>query len=171
MNDISLIITFLQKYSLEILIIGIITVIVTNLVKKILPESLKNFKGYLPFLFGIIFYAVYSLIFIKDVSVYLIVSKGVQSGGLATLLYAFLKHLFNSKGGLKNSLSELLKGIISSKSIAEVTALVSNLFNDKVDEEQMLQKIEEILRENTDADEEVLTAVAKLIKNTVSDKQ
>ncbi len=171
MNDISLIITFLQKYSLEILIIGLLTVTLTNFTKKLLPDSLKNFKGYLPFLFGVILYALYTLIFLGEINAYTIISKGVQCGGLATLLYAFFKHILASKGGIKSSVSELLKGIISSKSIKEVVTHICNLFSTQINDDEMLVKIEEILRENTDVKEEVLTAVAKIIKNTITDKK
>lgn len=170
-NDINIIVTFLQKYSLELVIIGLITVIVTNIVKTLLPERLKNFKGYLPFLLGIIFYAIFSLLFLKNIDFYLILSKGIQAGGLATLFYAFFKHFISSKGDIKTTFSEILKGIISSKSISDVAVLLSNLFHSQVGEEELIEKIEVILKENTDVSGEVLEAVTKLIKNTITDKK
>lgn len=136
-----------------------------------MPESLKNFKAYLPFLYGIVFYALYSVFFSLNLDFYLIVSKGVQAGGLATLMYAFLKHFISSKGDLKNCISELLKGIISSKSISDVVSLITNLFSSPIDEDMMLEKIEQILRENTDVSEDVLTSVAMIIKKTINDKK
>lgn len=143
----------------------------TGLVKKVLPEKLSNFKGYIPFLFGIIFYAVFSLFFSQNLSVFDTVSRGLQSGGIATLIYAFYKHILKKKGDVKGAISDVLKGILSSKSITGVAHTISTLFKSEISSEEMKRKIEEILQENTELPTDVLSAVAKLIQNSLTDKK
>ena len=171
MSEIQVIVAFLQKYSIDVIILSTIITVVTNLVKKVLPEKLSNFKGYLPFIFGVIFYAGYSAFSSSNLSVYTVICKGVQSGGIATLIYAFSKHVSKSKGDVTGAISDVLKGILSAKSISGVAKIISNLFNTQIPEEEMIGKIETILQENTDVSSEVLTAVAKLITKTLTDKK
>lgn len=169
--DIQVILTFLQKYSIDVVLLGTVITLVTGLTKKVLPEKLSNFKGYLPFLFGIVFYAVYSLFSTRELSVFDVVSRGVQSGGLATLIYAFYKHILKKKGDVKGAISDVLKGILSSKTISGVAHTISSVFQTQISNEEMLRKIEEILQENTDISSDVLSAVAKLIQNALTDKK
>ncbi|MBR2323006.1 MAG: hypothetical protein IKA54_05385 [Clostridia bacterium] len=171
MNDIQIVVTFLQNYSLDVVILSAIITLITNLVKKVLPQKLNNFKGYLPFLFGIIFYAIYSFLLSQNLSVFEIFSRGIHSGGIATLIYAFYKHILKSKGNVTVAISDVLKGILSSGSISGVSKIISNLFKTQIPEDEMCVKIEEILKENTDVSGDVLTAVAKLITKTLSQKK
>jgi prepilin signal peptidase PulO-like enzyme (type II secretory pathway) len=169
--DIQILLTFLQKYSFDVLLLGGIITIITGFVKRVLPEKLTNFKGYLPFLFGIVFYAVFSLFIKRELSVFDTVSRGLQSGGIATLIYAFYKHILKKKGDVKGAISDVLKGILSSKSITGVAHMISSIFKTPISNEEMLRKIEEILHENTELSTEVLSAVAKLIQNSLTDKK
>ena len=171
MNDIKTIVTFLQKYSLDVLILSVVIMIVTNLIKLILPQKFSNFKGYIPFLLGIIFYALSSLLSTKELSVLDVLSRGVQSGGLATLIYAFYKHILKSKGDVKGAIYDLLKGIISSTAITDVAKNLSTLFSSELSTSEMKSKIEEILKENTEVDSDVLNAISKLIINVFEGKK
>ena len=171
MYDIQILLSFLQKYSIDVVLFGGLITILTGLVKRVLPEKLSNFKGYIPFLFGIIFYAVFSLFFNQNLSVFDTVSRGLQSGGIATLIYAFYKHILKKKGDVKGAISDVLKGILSSKSITGVAHTISTLFKSEISSEEMKRKIEEILQENTELPTDVLSAVAKLIQNSLTDKK
>ena len=171
MYDIQILLTFLQKYSIDVVLFGGIITILTGLVKRVLPEKLSNFKGYIPFLFGIIFYAVFSLFFGQNLSVFDTVSRGLQSGGISTLIYAFYKHILKKKGDVKGAISDVLKGILSSKSITGVAHNISSIFKSEISSEEMQRKIEEILHQNTELPTDVLSAVAKLIQNSLTDKK
>lgn len=171
MYDIQILLSFLQKYSIDVVLFGGLITILTGLVKRVLPEKLSNFKGYIPFLFGIIFYAVFSLFFNQNLSVFDTVSRGLQSGGIATLIYAFYKHILKKKGDVKGAISDVLKGILSSKSITGVAHTISTLFKSEISSEEIQRKIEEILQENTELPTDVLSAVAKLIQNSLTDKK
>ncbi len=171
MSDIQVILSFLQKYSLDVLIISVIITLITNLIKKILPESLSNFKGYVPFVLGIIFYATFSFFSPRELSVCDVFSRGVQSGGLATLIYAFYKHISKCKGDVKGAISDLLKGILSSKSVNDVANTVSALFKTQLSNDDMQSKIEKILKENTQIEGDLLTAITKLIMGVLQDKK
>ena len=171
MSDIQLILSFLQKYSLDVLILSIIITLVTNLIKVVLPEKLSNFKGYIPFILGIIFYTVFSFFSVRELSVFDVISRGVHSGGIATLIYAFCKHISKRKGDVKGAISDLLKGVLSSKAISDVAGTLSTLFKTQLSIDEMQLKIEEILRENTQIDEDVVTAITKLIIGVLQDKK
>ncbi len=171
MYDIQIILTFLQKYSLDVVLLGAIITLVTGLTKKVLPEKLSYFKGYLPFLFGIVFYAVFSLFSQQNLSVFDVIGRGVQAGGLATLIYAFYKHILKKKGDVKGAISDVLKGILSSKTITGVAHTISSVFQTQISNEEMLRSIEKILQENTDIPSDVLSAVAKLIQSALTDKK
>ena len=171
MYDIQILLTFLQKYSLDVVLLGAIITMLTGLVKRILPEKLSNFKGYLPFLFGIVFYAAFSLFSNLELSVLDTISRGLQSGGLATLIYAFYKHILKKKGDVKGAISDVLKGILSSQSISGIAHTISSIFKSEISSEEMQRKIEEILQKNTDLPTDVLSWVAKLIQNSISDKK
>ena len=171
MYDIQILLTFLQKYSLDVVLLGAIITMLTGLVKRVLPEKLSSFKGYLPFLFGIVFYAAFSLFSNLELSVLDTISRGLQSGGLATLIYAFYKHILKKKGDVKGAISDVLKGILSSKSISGIAHTISSIFKSEISSEEMQRKIEEILQKNTDLPTDVLSWVAKLIQNSISDKK
>lgn len=171
MNDFQIIATFLQKYSAEILIISILTCITTQSVKKFIPYKLNNLVGYLPFLIGAIYYAGYCLIFSVPIDFCTALTKGVQSGGVATLIYVFFKHITSSKFNAKKAVADLLKGIVSSKTVSNVAELIANTFSKDVSDEELLTSVTEILQNNTEIDGDVLTVVAKLIKQTLTDNK
>ena len=170
-SDIQIIISFLQKYSIDVLILSAIITLITNVIKRVLPENLSNFKGYIPFVLGIIFYFIYSFFIIGNISVFNVVCRGVQSGGVATLIYAFYKHILKSKGDVKGAISDLLKGIVTAKSSSDVAKSVSNLFKTELSIDEQQTKIVEILKENTQIDDELITVITKLILGVLQDKK
>ena len=171
MNEFQIIVTFLQKYSAEILLIAILTCITTQTVKKLVPEKFKTLVGYLPFVIGSIFYAVYCLIFSMPVDFGTSLNKGVQAGGVATLLYVFFKHINSSKFDAKKAIKDLLKGILTSEAVSNVSELIMNNFSKDVTDEELLVSVTDILKNNTEIESDVLEVVAKLIKQTLIDNK
>lgn len=170
MNDFQTIVTFAEKYGVEVFVFGLIACALTQVVKKVLPEKLKDLTGILPFLISGITYSVYSAIFLSSFNLSFIFNKGIQAGGIATLCYLFFKQLFLNKGNLHKAISDLLKGILSTKTISKVVTLITKEYSTEISEEELILSITEILKENTDISDDVLQAVAKLVQQTIDKK-
>ncbi|MBQ3234998.1 MAG: hypothetical protein IJA97_02440 [Clostridia bacterium] len=165
MNDIQTVVTFLQTYGVEVIILAVLVCALTGLLKKAIPEGLKNFVGLIPFALGVIVYALYSFAFLKDCKFYEIFNKGIQTGAIATLIYAFLKQV--KAGDVKNSVSDLLTGILSSKTISEVVKVIKKYCTSDFSEEERVKKIEELLMQNPDIPDDLKETVVKLILQTL----
>jgi len=170
-NTVQTIATFLERYGIEVIIIGILIFVATYFIKKIIPESLKNFVGLIPFILGILFCALYSLIFLHEFVFYIIFNKGVQSGAIATLIHAFSKQVVTQNGNLKKSVSELLTGILSSKTITEVLKTIKKQTQSSLSEEEKTKEIEKIILDNTEVPEDVKEVLIKLIMQTLSQEK
>lgn len=166
MNDIQTVVSFLQKYGVEVIVLGVTVCLFTGLIKKIVPESLKNFVGLIPFALGVLLYGGYSLLFISDCKFYEIFNKGIQTGAIATLVYAFSKQV--KSGDVKKSISDLLTGILSSKTISEVVKVIKEHCSKNLSEEERIKKIEEVLMQNPDIPSDLKETVVKLILQTLT---
>lgn len=166
MSDIQTVFTFLQKYGVEIIAIGVLVCLLTSLIKKITPKSIKNFIGLMPFILGVLLYALYS-IFLSGVTFYDVFNKGIQTGAVATLIYAFSKQIKVSGSDIKKCVSELLSGILSSKTISEVVKVIKKHCTSNLTEEEQLSKINEILSGYKDIPEDVKDVLAKLVLKTL----
>lgn len=171
MNDIQIIARFLNYYSLEVIIIGLIVCLITGLVKKVIPYNVKSLVGLLPFIFGIAIYAVYAFCLLKEHDFSLMLGKGVQSGAVATLVYAFYKQLKTNGKSVKQAVENVLKGILTGSVTTDVSKLISKGFSKTDSDEETEKKVVEILRANTEMPNDVLNAIAKLITTTLSSKK
>ena len=99
------------------------------------------------------------------------VNKGVQAGGVATLLYVFFKHINSSKFDAKKAVKDLLKGILTGEALSNVSDLIINNYSKDVTDEEVLASVTEILKNNTEIESDVLEVVAKLIKQTLIDNK
>ena len=170
MNDLNSIILFVQKYGVEVFVFGLFTCLIVQVLKKFLTEKHKNLTGILPFLIGTLIYFLYSALFLYSFNFYVIFSKGIQAGGIATLFYQFLKQLSLNKGNIKKAVEDLLKGIISTKTISKVVTLITKEYSTEISEEELNLLITDILKQHTEMPEDVLQAVAKLIWQTIANK-
>lgn len=168
MNDIQTILTFLQKYSVDVLVFSAVICLFTNLIKKIIPECFKTFVGLLPFVFGVIIYAVYSCFLHSNFDIYFVLNKGIQCGSISTLIYVFYKQLLVKNGDINSVISNILKGIIASKNISEVAKLIAKHFDSTISEEESYLTIKQILSDTTDMTEDVKEVVANLIVKTLT---
>ncbi len=171
MNDIQILVSFLQNYGIDVVILGVLVCVLTSFVKKFVPKSLKNFIGLIPFLLGVLLYALYSLLLLKNSLCFEIVNKGIQTGAIATLIYAFSKQLKLSGGDIIKSISDLLTGILSSKTISEVVKVIKENFSHDITDEEKVEKITEILKQNQDVPDDVKEVVVKLILQTLTEKK
>ncbi|MBO7214064.1 MAG: hypothetical protein J6V66_01055 [Clostridia bacterium] len=166
MDDIQTIVSFLQRYGAEVVALAVLVCLLTGLLKKIIPEKIKNFVGFIPFVLGVFIYAIYSFTLLSDSKFYEIFNKGIQTGAIATLIYTFLKQL--KAGDINNSVSDLLTGILSSKTISEVVKVIKKYCTSNLSEEERIEKIEEILMQNPDIPDDLKETVVKLILQTLN---
>lgn len=117
----------LQKFSLEIIILAILICVITYFVNKYAPESIKKYSLYYPYALGIIFYLLYALIFSLNIETNEIVTMGITTGGISSILSSFIK----SQKDKQNMADSLLSGIISEKDLKLVRQKIAEADNDK----------------------------------------
>ncbi len=129
------ILIILQKFSLEILILAGLTSLIVYLINKFGSYTVKKFSVYYPYLCGIIFYGLYSLIFSLECEVSTIINMGITTGGVSCIFSSF----FISQKNKQDMADNLLSGIISEKDLkivkqkiqtAEDTTAVAEIISD-----------------------------------------
>lgn len=88
-----------EKYSLDALLLGIAVCLLTSLVKKLIPDKLKKFLTFIPFVFGILIYAAY-LYFImgkSEIFTTQTLAVGVRCGMAATIYYVLYEQFIRGK--------------------------------------------------------------------------
>ena len=111
------ILSILSKFSVEIILLAGLTSIFTGILKQYLPATLKNLTHLLPFVLGVIIYACYSFVVLNALNLSEIIKKGVQVGGLAILIYAFIKQISRKSSNAKNAVTDILKGFVDDASL------------------------------------------------------
>ncbi len=159
----------LQKVSADILIFSIIVFILTNLLKKRIPEKYSHTVSILPFILGITLISIYSLCVLKIYNLVEILKKGVQVGGLATFIYAFIKQLLKEKVVEKN-ISDILKGILDAKTIKKTVKEIVNGFSLSVNVEESSKRIYDVLLKNTTLGEKECLVIKELIMTALLTK-
>lgn len=115
------ILPILKNFNAELLIIAFITYIITEIVKKFLPEKYRNLTSIIPFLLSTLIYGAFGYFYKGLTDILLLLTGGIQTGGLATFIYALLKQIFKNKD-VKSVIGDILKGILtygSAKSVAK----------------------------------------------------
>ena len=102
----------LQKFSVDAIVIGILISLICFIINKYGNKQLKKFSLYYPYLLGVIFYFVYTLI-IPNGEMEKVFTLGITAGGVATIMLSFIKTQ-SSKTTLAD---EVLKGIVSEKDL------------------------------------------------------
>ena len=112
------IISILSKFSVEIILLAGLTSVLTGVIKKYLPVSLKNLIHLIPFALGIIIYAGYSFLVLKSLVLVEIIKNGLKIGGVAILIYALIKQLSRKSSNAKNAVEDILKGFVDDASLS-----------------------------------------------------
>lgn len=121
----------LQKYSLEVLILALLVLLADKLLEKVLKAKLKKFSFYLPYLLGILFYAAYSIIFLKSREN--IVNMGITTGAIAMIYDAIA---FSDKG----ELTSLLSVVVEEQNLDLAEKEIKECKFDKTETERILKK-------------------------------
>ena len=159
----------MQKVSADILILSILVFILTNVIKKYVPEKYSNTICILPFLLGIVLVSIYSIIFLKIYNVVELLKKGVQVGGLATFIYAFIKQLLKEKVVEKN-ISDILKGILDAKTIKKTVKEIVNKYSSTISVDESSKKVYDVLLKNTQLCEKECLVISEIIMTALLTK-
>lgn len=114
------ILPILKNFNAELLILAFITFLLTQIIKKFIPEKHRNLTSIIPFLLATLLYFAFGYFYKGITDIVALITGGVQSGGLATFFYAIIKQLSKNKD-LKSVISDILKGILtygSTKAVA-----------------------------------------------------
>lgn len=121
----------LQKYSLEVLFLALIVLLVNKLLQKFTRAKLKKFSFYCPYLLGILFYALYSVIFLHSKEN--VFNMGITTGAISMIYDAIA---FSDK----SELTSLLKIIVDEKNLVEAEKAIRSCKFDKTETERILKK-------------------------------
>ena len=160
---------FLQMVSADILTLAIITFLLTNIIKKFIPEKLKSKIGLLPFFLGILLSGIYSLIAYKGIDVLSMLKKGVQVGGVATFIYAFIKQLLK-KDTLENTLTKILNGILDSSTLKTAVKKILESYSLENEDGKNTEIISEVIKSSTDFSLEECKTISEIILNALNSK-
>ena len=160
---------FLQMVSVDILALAFITFILTNIIKKFIPETLKHKVAIIPFILGIIVSAIFSLVADKGFDVFSIIKKGVQVGGVSTFIYAFIKQLLK-KDTLEKHITNILSGILQGNTLK--TAVKEILANYSKDNDFTLNTdiICKVIEDSTNYSKDACKTNSEIIINALNDK-
>ncbi len=160
---------FLQMLSADILTLAILTFILTNVIKKFIPENFKNKVGLLPFVLGILLSGIYSLIAYKGIDILSILKKGVQVGGVATFIYAFIKQLLK-KDTLENTITKILNGILDGTTLKTAVKQILDGYSLDGEDSKNAELISEVIKNSTAFSNEECKTISEIIINALNSK-
>lgn len=165
-------------YGLDVILLGVLCAALTQIVKKfILKKAPKKIFTFMPFAFGIIFYAAYGCIANLNVRFLLdeyvsIIEHGLSVGGVSTLLYVLYEQFIRVKDGLtatQRVIATLIDGYVPDERLENVAKQVAEAIEKDVTGEGA-KRAAEILGENAQegVDEKQIVLLSRLIIETLA---
>lgn len=161
------IITILGKFNAEMLLLALFVSIVTGVLKKYIPSSLKNLIPLMPFILGIAVYFAYAFLVLKSFSVSEFLTKGVQLGGVATLIYALIKQISRKSSNSKNAVTDILTGFVDEATIAGTVSRILKEYSASLSNSQSIKTITKIIAENSTVGETESATLGNLVVKTL----
>ncbi len=160
---------FLQMVSADILTLSIITYILTNIIKKYIPDKYQSKVGLIPFILGLIISAIYSLIAYKGIDLLSLIKKGVQVGGVATFIYAFIKQLLK-KDNLEKHVTNVLNGILQGNTLKTAVKEILEGYSLENDSSKNADIIYEVIKNSTEYSNDICKTISEIILNAIQEK-
>ena len=121
-------------YGIDVVLLGALTAIVTQLLKiSVFKKVKKKLLTFLPFILGTLFYAVYACV--RDLSIQLlltdyvqIIEHGISVGAVATLAYVLHEQFVREKTGTSQTeqiIATLLEGYVPTDSVEKAAKEVA----------------------------------------------
>lgn len=160
---------FLQMVSADILTLAFITFFLTNIIKKFIPEKFKSKVGLIPFILGLIISAIYSLIAYKGIDLLSLIKKGVQVGGVATFIYAFIKQLLK-KDTLEKNVTNVLNGILQGNNLKTAVKQILEGYSSENNSSINADIILEVIKSNTEYSTDTCKTISEIILKVLQEK-
>ena len=165
-------------YGIDISLLALLTTLLTQLIKKtIFKRAQKKIVTFLPFILGILFYAVYAgvrnLSFCYLLNEYVsILEHGISVGAIATLYYIMYEQFVRVKSNLSETekvISTLIDGFVPTEATEKAAKEIAEAIERDVTGTGA-KKAQEILAEYSsgEANERDLQLLAKLIIETLA---
>ena len=139
------ILALIKSLNLNLFLNAFVVFLLTNLIKPIIPKSLKKKICLFPFIIGI------------------------GLGGLATLIYAIFKQMLKGNN-LEKNISTILEGIMSSSTLKNVSQSIIKNYSQSKSNEENLQTVSQLIAENTSISESECKAVSGIILKILAKK-
>ena len=120
----------LQKYSLEVLLLALLALICDKLILKAFKDKAKKFSFYVPYVLGIIFYAIYSLIFLKSSDN--VFNMGITTGAICMIYDSIISE--------DDSLKKLLTAFVKQENVKEAEKAIKKSKFQKEEVEKIVKK-------------------------------
>ncbi len=120
----------LQKYSLEVLFLALLALICDKLILKAFKDKAKKFSFYVPYVLGIIFYAIYSLIFLKSSDN--VFNMGITTGAICMIYDSIISE--------DDSLKKLLTAFVKQENVKEAEKAIKKSKFQKEEVEKIVKK-------------------------------
>ncbi len=124
----------MERYSADVLFLAFAVCLATSLLKKIIPQNLKKYLTFAPFVFGCVAYGVYMFVTVKDYQVISrqTVLKGLECGAAATIYYVLFEQFIRGKKNLLGlsdtkqlAVAGMLKNIVTEYYLYSVTCYIT----------------------------------------------
>ena len=149
--------------------LSFIVFILTDIIKKALPQNKTLKTVIIPFILGIIIYAVFGIIFIKGSTALSLIQGGIEIGGMATLIFAIVTQTVKS-GSIEKTLTKILKGVLTNSPIKNVVADIIDGYSEENTHEENANSILMLLISNTSLSEEECMAITEIIMKAFLNK-
>lgn len=167
--------SLLSVYGISAVIIGALVATVSFILEKLFCGKLKNgIKAYFPFIAGILFSFIYSVIFFgfKESLKTEILYSGACSGSLGIMIKTMLKQIFKGKTAAKSQTALLIEGIICEhvdKNLTEAVAAIEKVLAESYYGTTRAENIALILKEymHKDAEKDELYRLSDLVAKAV----
>lgn len=161
------------RYGADVALLSAVTAVLTQALKlTALKKLAKRYLAFLPFIIGVLLYAVYTAAVNLSVSaladVANVLTRGISVGSGATFLYVMYEQFVRGKGssGTESVVAAMIEGYVPSDKLDEAAkALVF-----AISEESAAERAEEVLAAYSDGDipRAQLTVLARLLVRTIA---
>ena len=163
------IINLLLNNDIITIVLAFIVYFLTDIIKKVLPENKTLKTVIIPFLLGVIIYAVFGILFIKESTALSLLQGGVEIGGMATLIYAVISQTIKS-GGIEKTLTKILQGVLTNTPIQSIVSNIIDGYSEENTHEENANSILMLLISNTTLSEEECKVITDIIMKAFLNK-
>ena len=149
--------------------LAFVVFVLTNIIKKALPQNKTLKTVIIPFILGMIIYSVFGIIFLKGSTALSLLQGGIEIGGLATLIYAIATQTINS-GSIEKTLTKILKGVLTNSPTKNIVADIIDGYSENNTHEENANSILMLLISNTSLSEEECKTITDIIMKAFLNK-